>query len=59
MIYMILWLVGCLIAGWMGRKRRLGFWGNLIVALFVSPLLVIVILILTHPDPKVGAPAGE
>ncbi len=45
----ILWIVGSLIAGWLGRKRRLGFWGTLLFSLLISPIVMILVLILAHP----------
>ncbi len=46
----ILWIIGSLIAGLLGRKRWIGFWGSLLIALFVSPIIAIVALVLTHPS---------
>jgi hypothetical protein len=47
---LILWVVGSLIAGWVGRKRRIGFWGTLLLSLAISPVLLFAIMILTHPS---------
>lgn len=38
------YLATCVVAGWFGRNRMLGFWGNSILAFFVSPLVVGIIL---------------
>ena len=34
----------CLLVGWLGRKRAIGFFGFLALALALSPLLAFVIL---------------
>ena len=46
----ILWIIGSLIAGLMGRRRWLGFLGSFVFALVLSPILAIAVLILTHPS---------
>ncbi len=45
----ILWIMGSLIAALMGRNRWIGFWGSLLFALFLSPIVAIGALILTKP----------
>ncbi len=46
----ILWIIGSLIAGLLGKGRWIGFWGCLLISLAVSPLPVIAVLVLTHPS---------
>ena len=45
----LLWIVASLLVGYLGRHRRIGFWGFSIAAFFFSPLLVVLVLILTAP----------
>lgn len=35
-----IYLAVCAVVAWIGRHRILGFWGNFILAFFVSPLVV-------------------
>lgn len=53
------YLAVCAVVAWLGRNRILGFWGNFILAFFVSPLVVAAIVILgtlkrkpPQPPPK-------
>ncbi|MBM3779491.1 MAG: hypothetical protein FJW23_14850 [Acidimicrobiia bacterium] len=38
------YLALCVAIAFIGRRRILGFWGNFILAFFVSPLVVAIIL---------------
>jgi hypothetical protein len=49
-ILIILYVVFCLITGYLGRERRMGFWGAFIVSLLITPLLMVLILILFGPS---------
>jgi len=44
-----MWIVMSLLAGFVGRDREIGFVGFFFLALFLSPLLVFMILLLTMP----------
>lgn len=46
MIYAVLYVLLCVIAGWLGKASRLGFWGVAVVALFLTPVLAFLLLIL-------------
>ncbi len=47
----------CLVVGLLGRKTILGFWGNLIFALFLTPIVpLIYILIATNIGKKTNLP---
>ncbi len=43
----MLWIFLCVVVGFLGRKTRLGFWGNLILGLFLSPLISLVVVFMT------------
>ncbi len=46
------YLATCAAVAWIGRRRMLGFWGNSILAFFVSPLVVGIILFAGSVRPK-------
>jgi hypothetical protein len=46
MIAVILYLLLCVIAGWLGKESRLGFWGVAVGALFVTPAIAILLVII-------------
>ena len=46
----------CVVAGWFGRRRMLGFWGNSILAFFVSPLVVGLIILAGSVRPRAPLP---
>lgn len=48
----IAWIVGALLIGFLGRKRRAGFWGNLFFSLLFSPLIGALALVLAGPSGK-------
>ena len=48
----IVWIIGSLIAGLLGRKRWIGFWGTFLFALLLSPIVAIAAMILTHPSKR-------
>jgi hypothetical protein len=42
-------LAVCVIVAWLGRNRMLRFWGNFILAFFVSPIVVAIVLFVGTP----------
>ncbi len=50
------YLVTCAVVAWLGRRRMLGFWGNFILAFFVSPLVVGIIIVAGSARPKAPPP---
>jgi hypothetical protein len=50
-LFWVLYAVGAIIVGVAGRQRRIGFVGFLLLALLLTPPLVLLILILTRPKP--------
>ena len=44
--YILAYLVFCVIAGYLGKDSRLGFWGVFYVALILSPVLAFLMVIL-------------
>ena len=49
-IAVIIYISFCLLAGLCGSHRRLGFFGTFIISLFLTPVLVLLVLILTAPS---------
>jgi hypothetical protein len=47
-IAVVLYLIFCLLAGLAGSQRRMGFIGTFLLSLVTTPLLVLVLLILTR-----------
>ena len=43
----------CLLTGFAGTQRRMGFWGTFFLALFVTPLVVLPVLFITGPSRQV------
>jgi hypothetical protein len=54
---MLLYLFLCLVVALLGRKTILGFWGNLIFSLFLTPIVPLVyILIAANVGKKTQLP---
>ena len=49
-IAIILYFIFCLLAGLCGSHRRMGFFGTFLLSLFLTPVLVLLLLILTGPS---------
>ena len=49
-IAIILYLTFCLLAGLCGSHRRMGFFGTFLLSIFLTPILVLLLLILTGPS---------
>lgn len=54
-IAIAIYLVLCVVAGFFGRRRVLGALGFFLLSVIVTPLLTIIILILTAPRRRVAA----
>jgi hypothetical protein len=55
-IAIAIYLVLTVVAGLFGARRILGFWGTLVLSVILTPLVTIVVLLLTAPrrDVAVG-----
>jgi hypothetical protein len=49
-VAVILYVAFCLLAGLCGSQRRMGFFGTFLVSLVVTPVVVLLVLILTAPS---------
>lgn len=45
----ILYILLCISVGLLGKQRAFGFWGFLILSLFISPIAGFIILLITKP----------
>jgi hypothetical protein len=45
----VLYVIFCILVGLCGSQRRMGFIGTFIISLFLTPLLVLIVLLLTGP----------
>jgi hypothetical protein len=48
----IVWMIGSLMVGLYSTRRRLGFWGGFIFSVLLSPIVMILILMLTQQRVK-------
>jgi hypothetical protein len=49
-IAIVLYLIFCILAGLCGTHRRMGFFGTFLLSLVVTPVVVLLVLILTAPS---------
>ena len=48
-IGVIIYLVFCFLTGLCGSQRRLGFLGTFIVSILITPVVMLIVLLLTGP----------
>jgi hypothetical protein len=53
-IAIILYVVFCILVGICGSQRRMGFIGTFLVSLFFTPVIVLIVLLLTGPSPRIA-----
>lgn len=53
---LLLLVAGALVVGFLGRHRRIGFLGFALLSVVITPLLGLLVLILSSDD-RVGRPA--
>jgi hypothetical protein len=53
------YLATCAVIAWIGRRRMLGFWGNFILAFFVSPLILAIIIFAGSRRPQAPSPPAK
>jgi len=54
----IIYLIFCLLAGFCGIHRRMGFFGTFLISLVITPVLVLFVLVLTAPSPRAERDRG-
>jgi hypothetical protein len=45
----IAYVAFCLLVAMCGTRRRMGFFGTFMIAFFITPILMLIVLILTAP----------
>jgi hypothetical protein len=53
------WILFSVVVGLIGRKRKFGFWGFFLASVFFSPLLIILVLLLTEPNYEDASGASQ
>ena len=49
MMLLMIWMGLCMLVGFAGRKRSIGFWGFFIASIFLTPILTMLVLLVTAP----------
>ncbi|HEY1365322.1 MAG TPA: hypothetical protein VGF60_23970 [Xanthobacteraceae bacterium] len=52
-LLIILYVVLCLLTGYLGRYRRMGYTGTVLLSLLITPVLMVLILALFGPSHRV------
>ena len=52
-IAVVLYVIFCILAGLCGMHRRMGFFGTFLLSLVVTPVVVLLMLVLTAPSDRV------
>jgi hypothetical protein len=52
-IGVLLYLVFCLLTAVCGSHRRIGFLGTFIISLFITPIVMLIVLLLTGPSREI------
>ena len=50
MVETIFYIIFCLLTGLCGSQRRMGFFGTFLLSLVVTPVIVLIVLLLTGPS---------
>jgi hypothetical protein len=53
-IALILYIVFCILVGLCGSQRRMGFIGTFVVSLLFTPVIVLIVLLLTGPSQRIA-----
>jgi len=52
-IAIVAYILFCVLVGFCGSQRRMGFTGAFILSFFATPLVILIILLLTGPSHRV------
>jgi hypothetical protein len=47
------YILVCLLTGFTGTHRRMGFWGTFFLTIFITPLVMLPVLFITGPSRRV------
>jgi hypothetical protein len=48
-IGVIIYIIFCFLVGLCGSQRRIGFFGAFIISVFITPVVMLIVLLLTGP----------
>ena len=54
-LILTVYILLCLLSGYVGRRTRVGFWGAVVIAVFLTPLITLPVLFLLgggKPPPR-------
>ena len=49
LVYALVWMILGMLVGWLGKKRKFGFWGYFFCALILSPLVGLLLVLASDP----------
>jgi hypothetical protein len=49
-VFLIAYLLGAVIAGMVGRKTRIGYWGHFFAAILFTPIISLLFIFFTSPS---------
>jgi hypothetical protein len=52
-VVVIIYVVFCILTGFCGSHRRMGFFGTFLMSLFLTPIVMLIVLKLTAPSERV------
>ncbi len=52
-VVVLAYIIVCMLTGFCGTHRRMGFWGTFFLSLIVTPLIVLPVLFITGPSRRV------
>ena len=52
-VIVIIYVVFCILTGFCGSQRRMGFFGTFMLSLFITPIAMLILLKLTAPSERV------
>lgn len=52
LILALIWIAGSIAVGLLSRNRAFGFWGGFLFSMLLSPIIMILVLMLTQTKPK-------
>jgi hypothetical protein len=51
--FLAAYLVFCILVGLCGSQRRMGFTGTFLLSIFITPVLALIVLLITGPSRRV------
>jgi hypothetical protein len=52
-VLILAYILLCLLTGFAGSHRRMGFWGTFFLTIFITPLVMLLLLFITGPSWRV------